>query len=284
MAMVKPAVAAVNARLGKLLLSRAAGRRFGVWLALLAVLAVVLCFVPLFDVLGYDFAFAMGFAAALAGVDLGHGVIVRARAGGGDGDAPAAALARRVGLALAAALGVLVLPLLLSLANGLRVRNCNLGAGLAFYVLLPVSTAVFAAPAGVLAATFVGRRARLVAWLLPILSLAWTGWRLYEGPAVFAFDPFGGYFPGPIYDEALRPPARLVHFRLVNLVWIGAAVAVGLAAIGRGRDPRRWRRPALAAAVPLVVASALFFSWRGDHGFYVRRGDLIAALDRTFEN
>ena len=274
MAMVKPAVAAVNARFGK---------RFWVWLALLAILAGVLCFVPLFDVLGYDFAFAMGFAAALAGVDLGHGVVVRARAGGGDGDAPAVALARRVGLALAAALGVLVLPLVLSLANGLRVLNCNLGAGLAFYVLLPVSTAVFAAPAGVLAATFVGRRARLVAWLLPILSLAWTGWRLYEGPAVFAFDPFGGYFPGPIYDEALRPPARLVHFRLVNLVWIGAATAVALAAIGRGRDPRRWRRPLFAAAVPLVVASALFFSWRGDLGFYMRRGDLKAALDRTFE-
>ena len=34
---------------------------------------------------------------------------------------------------------------------------------------------------------------------------------------MFVFDPFGGYFPGPIYDEALRPPERLLHFRLVNL-------------------------------------------------------------------
>jgi hypothetical protein len=283
MAMVKAAVAAVNARLGKLLPIRAAGRRFGVWAALLAILAVILDFAPLFDVLGYDFAFALGFAAALAGVDLGHGVVVRARASGAEGDAPAAALARRIGLALAAALGVLVLPLLLSLANGLRVRNCNLGAGLAFFTLLPVGTAVYAATAGVLVATFVRRRARLVAWLVPILSLAWAAWRLYEGPAVFAFDPFGGYFPGPIYDEALRPPARLVHFRLVNVVWLGAATALALAAVGRGRDPRRWRRPALAVALPLLVASAVFFSWRGDLGFYVRRSDLAATLDRTFE-
>jgi hypothetical protein len=273
MAMVKPAVAAVNARLGK---------RFWVWAALLAGLAGVLAFVPLFDVLGFDFAFALGFAAAFAGVDLGHGVGARARARGED-DGSARALARRTGLALAAGLGTLVLPLLVSVANGLRVRNCNLGAGLSFYVLLPVSTMVYAAPAGVLAATWAPRRGRFVAWLLPLLSLLWAAWRLYEGPAVFAFDPFGGYFPGPIYDEALRPPARLVHFRLVNLVWIGTAVALALAAVGRGRDPRRWRRVGLAVALPLLGASALLFSWRGALGFYVRRADLKAVLDRTLE-
>jgi hypothetical protein len=274
MAMVKPAVAAVNARVGK---------RFWVWAALLAIFALVLGFVPLFDVLGYDFAFALGFAAALAGVDLGHGVVARARAAGGSGETSAVVLGRRVGVALAAALGVLVLPLLLSLANAVRVRNCNLGAGLAFFLLLPASTAVYAAPVGVLAATFAPRRGRLLAWLVPIASLAWTAWRLYEGPAVFAFDPFGGYFPGPIYDEALRPPARLVHFRLANIVWVGAAVAVALAGVGRGRDPRRWRLRALLVAVPLVVASGLLFAARGPLGFYVRRSDLEAALDRRLE-
>jgi hypothetical protein len=282
MTMVKPTVAAVNARVGKLLSLRAAGRRFWVWLGLLAGLAVVLDFAPLFDVLGYDFSFALGFAAALAGVDLGHGVVARGRARGED-DGSAATFGRRVLVALAAALGVLVLPLVLSLANGLRVRNCSLGAGLAFFGLLPVATAIYAAPAGVLAATFAPRRGRLVAWLLPIGSLVWTLWRLYEGPAVFAFDPFGGYFPGPIYDEALRPPARLLTFRLANLTWIGAAVSLALAGVGGGRDPRRWRRPALAVALPLVVASGLLFAGRGALGFYVRRSDLEKVLDRTIE-
>jgi hypothetical protein len=281
MAMLKPLVAAVNAHVGK---------RFWVWSGLLAVLAGVLDFAPLFDVLGYDFSFALGFAAALAGVDLGHGVVARGRAAGlpagsgagSDGES-AATFGRRVLYALAAALAVLVVPLLLSLANGLRVRNCSLGAGLAFFGLLPVSTAVYAAPAGVLAATLAPRRGRLCAWLLPILSLAWAAYRLYEGPAVFAFDPFGGYFPGPIYDEALRPPARLVHFRLANLVWIGAAVTLALAGVGRGPDPRRWRRAALAVALPLVVAGGVLFAARGALGFYVQRSDLEKMLDRTLE-
>ena len=176
---------------------------------------------------------------------------------------------------------MLVPPLLLSLANGLRVRNCNLGAGLAFFALLPVATAVYAAPAGVLAATVAPRRGRLLAFALPVLSLAWTLWRLYEGPAVFALDPFGGYFPGPIYDEALRPPARLLHFRLANVVWIGAAVSLALAAVGRGWDLRRWRRRVLLVALPLVVAAGALFTARGALGFYVRRGDLRAVLDRA---
>jgi hypothetical protein len=278
MAMVKPLVAAVNERLGK---------RFWVWAALLAGIALVLDFVPLFDVLGYDFSFVLGFAAAFAGVDLGHGVVARGRAAGNreasNDDGGAATFGRRVVTALAAALAVLVLPLLFSITNGLRVRNCSLGSGLVFFALLPVATAIYAAPAGVLAATFAPRRGRLVAWLLPILSLVWTLWRLYEGPAVFAFDPFGGYFPGPIYDEALRPPARLLHFRLANLVWIGAAVALGLAGRGRGRDPRRWRPPALAVALPLLVAGAVLLAARGTLGFYVRRSDLAKVLDRTMQ-
>ena len=114
-----------------------------------------------------------------------------------------------------------MVPLLLSLANGLRVRNCNFAAGFGFFALLPVATVLYAAPAGVLAGVAIPRRARLVAFALPVLSLLWALVRLYREPPVFAFDPFGGYFPGPIYDEALRPPPTLVVFRLVNLVWIG---------------------------------------------------------------
>jgi hypothetical protein len=256
-----------------------AGKRAVVWAALLAVLAAVLCFVPLFDVLGYDFAFALGMAAAFACVDVGQGVARAHTSSPSEARAPRA-IGRQVGVAVAISLGLLVAPLLLSLANGLRVRNCNLVAGLGFFALLPVATALFAAPAGVLAGLLAPRRGRLVAWALPVVSLAWTGYRLYADPAVFAFDPFGGYFPGPIYDEALRPPLRLLQFRLANLVWIGGALALAMAALGRGLDPRRWRRWPLAAAAPLAVAGVMLFAQRGHLGFHVRRADLQVALDR----
>ena len=179
------------------------------------------------------------------------------------------------------AAALLVLPLLISVANALRVRNCSFAVGFAFFALLPLATVVYAAPAGVLAALAVPRRGRLVAFAIPVVSLVWSLVRLYRDPAVFAFDPFGGYFPGPIYDEALRPPLTLLCFRLVNLVWIATAVTIGMAAVGRGRDPRRWRPGPLAAAVPLVAASVALYAMGGTFQFRITRGDLEQALDRT---
>ena len=51
------------------------GRRAVIWGGILTVLALLLDFVPLFDLLGYDFSFAVGLCAALAAADIGHGVV-----------------------------------------------------------------------------------------------------------------------------------------------------------------------------------------------------------------
>ncbi len=178
------------------------GLRPLVWGAALALGALVLGFVPLFNLLGYDFSFAMGLLSALAGVDVGHGIVARARRQ----ERPLRLLSP-VGSASAQGLALLLLPLLLSLANALRVRNCNLPAGLAFYALLPVAGMLVAAPTGVLVGWLIpGRRTgRVVAFAVPVLSVVWSLLRLYCDPPVFILDAFGGYFPGPIYDEGLSP-------------------------------------------------------------------------------
>ena len=271
--MVGRAISTVNERFG---------RRALVWAALLAALAVLLDFVPLLDLLSYDFSFVVGLGAALAAVDVGQGVVTSARAAAlaapPSEPRPMPGPTLLVGRALAGGLGLLVAPLLLSMLNMLRVRNCNLLAGLGFYALLPVATVLFAAPAGALAGLAFPRRGRLCAFLLPLLSVIWTLDRLYADPAVFAFDPFGGYFPGPIYDEALRPPLRLLYFRLTNLVWIATAVGIALAAHGRGRDVRAWRRGPLAIAGLLLAGGTALFAARGALGFHVQRADLRRAL------
>jgi hypothetical protein len=250
------------------------GIRVLVWGAVLAAAGLGLCFVPLFDVLGFDYAFAIGLLTALAAVDIGHGAVAAARRGGEPLSLGPVLLTGLVGT-----LAVLVLPLVFSLLNGLRVRNCNLAAGFAFYTLLPVATALYAAPAGVLAGLAFPRRGRLIAYLIPVGSVIWSLTRLYFDPPVFVFDPFGGYFPGPIYDEALRPPERLLHFRLANLLWIGTAVAVA-AAVRRLRQPGRGRYIAGALAAVLLTASLLVFARRGTLGFHVDTDRLVQVLKR----
>jgi hypothetical protein len=268
--MVGRALSAVNRRFG---------RRAAIWGALLAAAALTLGFVPLFDLLGYDFSFAIGLGAAFAAVDIGQGTVAAARRAEAARQRPTPDVLPLVGWALVGALATLIAPLVLSLANMVRVQNCNVLAGLGFFALLPVATVLFAAPAGVIVGLAFPRRGRLVAWLLPVASLVWSLLRLYLDPPVFAFDPFGGYFPGPIYDEALRPPLLLFVYRLVNLVWIGAAVALAAAAAERGWSPRAWRRWPALVALPLVVAGAALFAARGHIGYHVRRADLERALD-----
>lgn len=273
---VRTALSWVNAR---------GGRRVWVWCALLAAVALVLDFVPLFNLLGYDFCFAIGMFAAFAASDIGAGVV---RAASRTHETTPSVF-RLAGRAIALSTAALVAPLLLSLANGVRVRNCNVGAGLAFFLLLPLATAVFASVSGTVAALVGGRRGRLVAWLLPVGSLLWTLLRLYVDPAVFAYDPFGGYFPGPIYDEALRPPETLWLFRGVNLVWASAAL-FAVAAVWRvprpagaarlSRDWRQWNRYLAGGAALLTVASAALFATRGRLGFHTTRADLARELDR----
>ena len=271
--MVGAALSVVNAR---------AGRRALIWALLAAILALVLDFVPLFDLLGYDFSFVLGLLGALASVDIGAGVVEAARRA-----KRAPGVRRLAGEAIGFSVAIFVLPLVFSVLNGLRVRNCNLLGGLAFFFLLPISTAIYGAGAGVVASLAFPRRGRLVALLLPLLSVLWTLDRLYFDPPVFAYDPFGGYFPGPIYDEALRPSLTLLTFRLVNFVWIGTALA--FAATGArprsdgpptlGLDVRRWRPWVSVLAALLLCASVVFFAQRGALGFHVRRPDLLRVLD-----
>ena len=169
-------------------------------------------FVPLFDVLGYDFSFALGLAAALAAVDLGRGGRGPLAGGRGRGQP----VARAAG---AAAAGRPTRPSARWRCSCCRCCSrsrtrcaCATAASRRAGVLraaarrAPRSTPRRPACWPALMAP---RRGRLLAFALPV-RLARSGrcLRLYRDPPVFAFDPFGGYFPGPIYDEALRPPAR----------------------------------------------------------------------------
>src|SRR5262245_49685451 len=59
--------------------NRPGGRRALICGGLFALLPLVLVFMPLFDLLGYDFSFAVCLAAMLAGVDIGAGVVASFR-------------------------------------------------------------------------------------------------------------------------------------------------------------------------------------------------------------
>lgn len=278
---------------------RSHGRRFGtsprpprslgslLWLLVYLAVGITLCFVPLFNLLGYESALVLSVLASLSGVRQGIRSVHRARLQLRAADserfdlAPLRTVLKLYGRALVAGLLLLLIPLVLLLASGLRVRNCNYLSGLGFFVMMPMCSAATATAVG-LAAALLTRRARfafLAAYGVLLLSLLWAVWRMVGSPAIFAYDPFFGYFPGAIYDEdvALTSAfyaARGMHFLLALATLF--VVAQGLdgqsltarlrPAVGHGRGRTatdRRRRGGLRLLALLTLTGGLSIYYRG---------------------
>jgi tetratricopeptide (TPR) repeat protein len=144
---------------------------------------------------------------------------------------PLGAVSAAVGATGVLLLLALLFPFLASVLFAYLSTRCNPYAQLAFFPLLTFPAAALTASVGV--ALGLATLRTWTAWLLFLLlllaSAVHTLYPVWAGPQVFAFNFFAGYFPGPLYDEALRVPTSLIWFRVETL---GAAVAVlGLAGL-----------------------------------------------------
>jgi len=147
--------------------------------------------------------------------------------------------------------------------------TCEFWSGLALFLLGPalgtVLGAAFGTAAAVLATAklphFVRRRAAvLFAPLGPLVTALFGLCEFYFGPAIYAYDPFAGYFAGPLYDTIPFDLERLVLFRAGSLLSLLAFWLVGRCLFwhaGPGATLRLTleRSGRLALALLLLVAS-----------------------------
>ena len=262
------------------------------WAAILFVVGAGLCAVPLFDVLGYEWALAMAVTASLAGAQVAAVRVWRERRERAPSAVtaaeawPGATVARlwfsatlRVWLALA-------LPLVAVLANAVRVRNCDVGAGLAWFAMLPMASAAMGTGAGVVAGLVRPWRGRVapsvLALAIVVASVAWGVWRFYAAPPIFGYDPFVGYFAGTLYDEEVAIGAAFGWARLYDVALVGGWLAVCALALDATRlclaRPSLTRtRPLGAAIVAFAVAASLWHA-RATLGFALSADDLARRL------
>lgn len=242
---------------------------------LLGVVAVGCSFTPGFDFLGYYSALVIGGAGGLLG---GFAGLAAARAALASGRSPLAA-------ALRAAAWPAALPAVILLLNALRVRNCDPVEGFVFYVVSAAFSVGYGACVGAFWAV-VARRRRVA---VPLLVLTWLGFvawdlaHLYSQPAVFAYNAFIGFFSGSVYDTLIELDARLLLFRVENLLQL--AVLWGFIRLAWDEPERRLTVAALRVAsgrawglwAAATVALAVLFGLRGPIGWEVDRA-LIAEL------
>jgi tetratricopeptide (TPR) repeat protein len=198
-----------------------------------AVLALLCTQVPLLDHPGFEFAFVFAVVGPLVAGRITIGMAApRYRAG--DPDQPFRVVPevfRLTGISLA----LLLIPLAVILLNGLRVPLCDVGEGLMFFLLLPVTGVIFAVT-WALFCTVHYRWPTFAFALFYLLTIAYALYLGYATPAIFSYNLFYGYFPGLTYDELLPLEWPLLLFRLFTLSLAG--VLIGLTAIiARHADP-----------------------------------------------
>ncbi|MCA9670099.1 MAG: hypothetical protein KC503_31100 [Myxococcales bacterium] len=257
-------------------------RRGLLWLIAAAGAAVACCFVPLFARIAYPFALVMALVVPVAATHLGTRVVARARSGD---DAllltasPPRAMLALYGRAAAASLALLVLPLLIVTINAARVRTCDPLPGLLFLALMPLLGALAGAALGVIVALLLPRPALASALSLLLLlgSVGVSLWRFYATPAVFAYDPFVGYFPGAIYDPDVAVRAPLLWYRLHTTMWVAGALLLAARQLDPAALRLRWRPLPAARSWRLLGASLLALGLAAT--LFALRGRLAFAPD-----
>ncbi len=238
--------------------------RFGAWLrtprgvgsAVVLVLTFAVGFLPLFAGPGYEHAIASGLIVptVAAVVAANEGYVDRLRALGSPLDAMIRALTSGLilsGIALATAL-----------VHGVRVGFCDPLGGIATFALTAFMGALLASAIGATSAIAFGhlqrrrRWAALVAGLAPLVSALVAGAFFYFTPAVFAFDPFVGFFSGTLYDEVVDAWGPLLTYRAGTALTILAlfALAASLERDEQGRV-RVGDRPRALACLLFAAAS-----------------------------
>ena len=195
---------------------------------------------------------------------------------------PSVAVATAATGACVATLLAALVPLAVAAGRAALGTPCDPWRALGFFPLLVPPSLLLGSVLGVLAATSSDRRwGALGAWAVPFCALTLaTAWPLVRGPQVYAYHHLAGYFPGPLYDEALALPAALAWFRLQTLL-LALGMAAGTAAFLTPLGRLRVKAPSLPAAAAsglLLLGAALLEASAPSLGFRMTDGHLAEQL------
>ena len=184
-------------------------------LALTIIISVALLFFPLVGALGFEYAAVTGFFLSFISVFISAELI------SGDGKAYSAGkrISDRVSSVLSVNLVFLIFVYVIGLLGSLIKGDCFIREGTVFFLLIPVVSVFFSATLGLLAGFTLRRKGFIVGALVLIAIFAYSLLELYKEPTLFVYNPLFGFFPGPIYDEAIPVTDTLIAYRLITVLW-----------------------------------------------------------------
>jgi len=115
-----------------------------------------------------------------------------------------------------------LLPTLILWLDSYRIRNCSPLDGFVSMLLGPgfgvALASVIATGVGLLLPR--AALAPLLAAAIPVATMLRAIWGMYDGPAIFAYGHFFGFFPGTVYDEGVSLTGSFLWLRVSSLIWL----------------------------------------------------------------
>lgn len=252
-------------------------------MALTSLVGALLCFIPLFNLLGYESALVTGVVTHLAAAVLTC-LFFREEPDGPLGSGLGESSQRAFMHLLASNLSLILPPAALLSLNALRVTNCSWEVGLGFFALIPVFAVLMGQLVGWAAcALFSSTRARIFASVVVILGngLALAAHVALQ-PPITGHQWAIGFLSGSIYDEALSVPSSLLWYRVTNLT-LAMVVVWGIEAWRQHELGRGAVRRFAGLAVSALVLFAGMTGFESSFGVRIDRAEIAARLGGVVE-
>ena len=183
--------------------------------AIVVILSIVLTFFPLLGALGFEFstisAIVLSFLSVFISATLISSSEIKNRTRNNFLDT--------VGSIYIVNLLFLLSAYLIGLTSSLIKGDCFIKEGSIFFLLIPAISVFFSSTLGILAGYFFGRKGILVGLIAIFFLTVYAIWQLYHGVSIFVYNPIFGFFPGPLYDEAIPITNTLIISRLWVFLW-----------------------------------------------------------------
>ncbi len=185
---------------------------FTSFLVLIIVFNVLLLFLPLTNIFGYEFSALNSLLLSfLSGI---YTIIILKKLEKGKGQK--SQLIKNLVFPFSA---FLFFPAVISIIHMFFTIDCSFCDGVKFYFVLMVPSVLIGSSLGFFAKVIGKRFAVLKFILLYVLILFIPLLEFYFNPQIFFYNPLFGYYPGTIYDEGLSVDFKLVAYRFLNVVF-----------------------------------------------------------------
>ncbi len=132
----------------------------------------------------------------------------------------------------------LIIPAFISIIHSILTISCSFYDGLMFYFVITFPSVLIGSALGMLTFLYIKRLTILIFIVVYILILFIPILEFYFNPQVYFFNPIFGYYPGTVYDVAIKISLKLIGYRILNVLFFGLIAGFSFIIIKKKRIAR----------------------------------------------